>query len=115
MPNRFTWPANRCFQRFSQTFQADVIERPRQLPVVLLWAEQIPVRKDKRTLETCSGNAGKFAPRRCAWDQALAQHLRVQALPSLRAVRTDSSSIRWRARQGCAHCWTSSPCLLAIC
>lgn len=75
-----------------QTFQAEVIERSRKLPVVLLfWADQIPVAKEmKRTLETLVGQyGGKFvlALVDVSRDQSLAQHLRVQGLPSLRVVQ----------------------------
>jgi putative thioredoxin len=75
-----------------QNFQTDVIDRSKQVPVVILfWAEQIPVAKDmKRTLETLAGQyGGKFLLGLVdvARDQALAQHLRVQNLPALRVVQ----------------------------
>lgn len=75
-----------------QTFQADVIERSRQVPVVLLfWAEQVaPAAEMKRVLEQLAGQyQGKIvlALVDVARDQTLAQHLRVQGLPSIRVVR----------------------------
>ena len=75
-----------------QSFQAEVIERSKKLPVVVLfWADQIPVAKEMRlTLETLANQyGGKFALALVdvARDQSLAQHLRVQALPSLRVVQ----------------------------
>jgi putative thioredoxin len=80
------------FEVTAQNFQAEVVERSRSVPVVLLfWAEQLPPAKDaRRLLETLAGQyQGKFALALSdvARDQALAQHLRVQGLPSIRVVR----------------------------
>ena len=75
-----------------QSFQNEVVERSKKLPVVVLfWADQIPVAKEMRlTLEKLAGQyGGKFALALVdvARDQSLAQHLRVQALPSLRVIQ----------------------------
>jgi len=80
------------FEVTAQNFQAEVVERSRSVPVVLLfWADQLPPAKDaRRLLETLAGQyQGKFvlALSDVARDQALAQHLRVQGLPSIRVVR----------------------------
>jgi hypothetical protein len=69
------------FEVTAQNFQAEVVERSRSVPVVLLfWAEQLPPAKDaRRLLETLAGQyQGKFALALSdvARDQALAQHLR---------------------------------------
>jgi putative thioredoxin len=80
------------FEVTAQNFQTEVVERSRQVPVVLLfWADQLPPAKEaRRLLETLAGQyQGKFALALAdvSRDQALAQHLRVQALPSIRVVR----------------------------
>jgi putative thioredoxin len=75
-----------------QTFQTDVIERSREAPVLLLfWAEQVrPSAQTRQLLETMvTRYQGKV------WlglvdvsrEQTLAQHLRVQTLPSVRVIR----------------------------
>jgi putative thioredoxin len=78
-----------------QTFQSEVVERSRKLPVVLLfWADQIPVARDMRkTLETLVAQyGGKFAlglvdvARDQGFAQQLAQQLRVQSVPSVRVI-----------------------------
>lgn len=78
-----------------QTFQAEVVERSRKVPVVLLfWADQMPVARDMRkTLETLAGQyGGKFAlalvdvARDQGFAQQLAQQLRVQSVPSVRVI-----------------------------
>ena len=79
------------FEVAAETFQEDVIERSRQLPVVILfWAEQVPESVQMRDtfLVLVDQYAGKFALGMAdvARDQSLAQHLRVQGLPSLRIV-----------------------------
>ena len=45
------------FEVTAKNFQADVVERSRQAPIVLLfWAEQLPQAKEaRRTLETLAG------------------------------------------------------------
>ncbi|MEM7001693.1 MAG: tetratricopeptide repeat protein [Pseudomonadota bacterium] len=74
-----------------ESFQTDVIEKSQSLPVlVLFWADQVPPSVQARqTLEVLVGQyAGKavLALSDVAQDQSLAQHLRVQGLPSLRVV-----------------------------
>ena len=70
------------------SFQTEVIERSQSIPVlVLFWAEQVPPSVQMRqSLESLVGQyAGKalLALSDVAQDQTLAQHLRVQGLPSL--------------------------------
>ena len=73
------------------SFQADVVERSTTVPVVLLfWANQSPPSTDvKRQLEQLVGQYGGkvlLGLVDVAADPTLAQHLRVQALPSLRVI-----------------------------
>lgn len=80
------------FDVTAKNFQADVVERSRQLPVVVLfWADQLPPAKDaRRVLETLAAQyQGKFALALSdvSRDQSLAQHLRVQGLPSIRVIQ----------------------------
>lgn len=75
-----------------ETFQTEVIERSNSVPVfVLFWAEQVaPSVQTKQTLETLMTQYGGkvvLALSDVAVDQTLAQHLRVQGLPSLRIVQ----------------------------
>ncbi len=79
------------FSVTANSFQADVVERSASTPVVLLfWAQQSPqAAQARRQLETLVGRYGDKVALGLvdvAADQALAQHLRVQALPSLRVV-----------------------------
>ena len=79
------------FEVTPQSFQADVVQRSANTPVLLLfWAEQAaPAADAKRQLEALVGQyAGKVALGlvNVAADQTLAQHLQVQALPSLRVI-----------------------------
>lgn len=79
------------FEVTPQSFQADVVQRSANTPVLLLfWAEQAaPAADAKRQLEGLVGQyAGKVALGlvNVAADQTLAQHLQVQALPSLRVI-----------------------------
>ncbi len=88
-----------------QNFQTEVVERSKQVPVVILfWAEQLPVAKDmKKTLETLLGQyGGKFALGLVdvARDQALAQHLRVQNLPAIRVVQDGQMVEQMEGPQG---------------
>ena len=74
-----------------ENFQPDVIDRSGNTPVLLLfWADQVPPSADaRRRLEAIVGGyGGKVALGLVdvAQDQTLAQHLRVQALPSIRVV-----------------------------
>jgi putative thioredoxin len=79
----------------AQSFQTDVVERSRQVPVVLLfWTAQIPAAATMRqTLEALAGQyGGKFVlglidvARDQGVAQQLAQQLRVQSLPSVRVI-----------------------------
>ena len=79
------------FAATTDSFQADVLERSRQTPVLLLfWADQVPPSADiKRRLEAMVGGYGGKAllgTVDVAQDQTLAQHMRVQALPSIRVI-----------------------------
>ena len=72
-------------------FQAGVVERSRQAPVVVLfWAAEVqPAAETKAVLERLAGQyAGKFslALSDIAKDPTLAQQLRVQGIPSIRVV-----------------------------
>ncbi len=74
-----------------ENFQTDVIERSQSLPIlVLFWADQVPESAQfKQVLENLVGQyGGKVAlgVSDVAQDQTLAQHLRVQGLPSIRVV-----------------------------
>ena len=73
------------------SFSTDVVERSKEVPVVLLfWTDQIPPAADtKRHLETLASQyQGKFALALCdvAQTPELAQQLRVQGIPSIRVV-----------------------------
>ena len=73
------------------SFQADVIERSRRVPVVVLfWTDQVPPAVEtKAALERLAAQyQGKFALALSdiAKDQTLAQQLRVQSVPSIRVV-----------------------------
>ena len=74
------------------SFQAEVVERSRQVPVlVLFWtAEVAPAAETKNALERLAAQyQGKFALALSdvAKDQTLAQQLRVQGIPSIRVIR----------------------------
>ena len=74
-----------------ENFQTEVIERSQTVPIfVLFWADQIePSVQTKAMLEQLIGQyQGKavLALSDVAADQTLAQHLRVQGLPSIRVV-----------------------------
>ena len=73
------------------TFQSEVVEASQSQPVlVLFWAEQVP--PSVQTRQIVEGLVGQFqgkvklALSDVSQDQTLAQHLRVQGLPSLRIV-----------------------------
>ena len=73
-------------------FQTEVVERSRQVPVVVLFwtAEVAPAAETKNALERLAGQyQGKFALglSDVAKDQTLAQQLRVQGIPSIRVIR----------------------------
>lgn len=74
------------------SFQHDVMERSRQVPVVVLFwtAEVAPAADTKNVLERLARQyQGKFALALSdvARDQTLAQQLRVQGIPSIRVIR----------------------------
>ena len=73
------------------SFSTDVVERSKEVPVVLLfWTDEIaPAADTKRQLETlASPYQGKFALALCdvAQTPELAQQLRVQGIPSIRVI-----------------------------
>jgi len=75
-----------------ESFQTDVIERSSEAPVIVLfWAEQMPeTLAAQQFLDArVNASAGKvlLALVDVAADQSLAQHLRVQTLPSIRVVK----------------------------
>ncbi len=74
------------------SFQTEVVERSKQVPVVLLfWNDQVaPASETKAVLERLARQyQGKFALALSdiAKDQTLAQQLRVQGIPSIRVVK----------------------------
>lgn len=82
----------RIFRVEAQSFQQDVVEKSKQVPVVLLfWTDQVPASADtKRAMETLTDQyQGKFvlAHSDVAEDPAIAQQLRVQSIPSIRLIR----------------------------
>ncbi len=115
LPNRIAGPVmaetRAVFDVTAKNFQADVVERSRQLPVVVLfWADQLPPAKDaRRVLETLAAQyQGKFALALSdvSRDQSLAQSLRVQGSaqhsrdPGRPAGRSDGRAAR-RTRAAC--------------
>ncbi|MCE2459687.1 MAG: tetratricopeptide repeat protein [Pseudomonadales bacterium] len=87
------------------SFQADVVERSRQIPVVLLfWTEQVaPAAETKAALERLARQyQGKFALALSdiAKDQTLAQQLRVQGIPSIRVVKDGQLAEQMEGPQG---------------
>jgi putative thioredoxin len=84
--------SDQTFEASPENFQSAVLERSRQAPVILLfWApEVIPSAEVRRDLENLArGYAGKvfIALVDVSRDPTLAQHLRVQGLPSIRVVQ----------------------------
>ncbi|MEZ5559582.1 MAG: tetratricopeptide repeat protein [Pseudomonadales bacterium] len=80
------------FEVTPQNFQTDVIERSREVPVILLfWAQQLPpsveMRRQLETLTAQQGGRIRLGLVDVARDPTLAQHLRVQDLPALRIVQ----------------------------
>ncbi|MGE0622950.1 MAG: tetratricopeptide repeat protein [Pseudomonadales bacterium] len=80
------------FEVSPQTFQTDVIDRSKQMPVLLLfWAAQVG--PSAQTRDVLTRLAAQFQGKvmvglvDVARDQTLAQHLRIQGLPSIRVVR----------------------------
>ena len=87
------------------SFQADVVERSRQTPVVLLfWTDQVaPAVETKATLTRLAEQyGGKFALALSdiAKDQTLAQQLRVQGIPSIRVIRDGQLAEQLEGPQG---------------
>ncbi len=80
------------FEVTPENFQSGVVERSRQAPVILLfWAEQVlPSVELRRDLENAArAYEGKVyvALVDVSRDPTLAQHLRVQGLPSIRVIQ----------------------------
>ena len=80
------------FEVSPQNFQSDVIERSKQLPIlVLFWAAQVPPSAQMREMleRMVTEFQGKvlLGLADVAKDQTLAQHLRVRGLPSLQIIR----------------------------
>ena len=93
------------FEIDPNTFQTDVVERSKQVPVILLfWTDQVaPAADTKRVLETLVAQyQGKFALglSDVAKDQALAQQLRVQGIPSIRVVADGQITEQMEGPQG---------------
>ena len=93
------------FEIDPNTFQTDVVERSKQVPVILLfWTDQVaPAADTKRVLETLVVQyQGKFALglSDVAKDQALAQQLRVQGIPSIRVVADGQITEQMEGPQG---------------
>ena len=86
-------PDSTIFETTSQTFNQDVVERSKQVPVVvLLWTDQIaPAVDTKQAIDSLAQDPryqGKvaFALNDVAADPLIAQQLRVQSLPSIRVI-----------------------------
>ena len=93
------------FEIDPNTFQTDVVERSKQVPVILLfWTDQVaPAADTKRVLETLVAQyQGKFALglSDVAKDQALAQQLRGQGIPSIRVVADGQITEQMEGPQG---------------
>ena len=87
------------------SFQADVVERSRQVPVVVLfWTDRVaPAAETKAVLERLAGQyQGKFALALSdiAKDQTLAQQLRVQGIPSIRVIKDGQLAEQMEGPQG---------------
>lgn len=87
------------------SFQTDVVERSRQIPVVLLfWTDQVaPAVETRATLTRLAEQyGGKFALALSdiAKDQTLAQQLRVQGIPSIRVIRDGQLAEQLEGPQG---------------
>lgn len=79
------------FEIDPRSFQTDVVERSKEVPVVLLfWTQEVAPSVDtKAVLEKLSGQyQGKFVLglSDVAGDQSLAQQLRIQGIPSIRVI-----------------------------
>ena len=103
--NRVPMDAPNVFEIDLRTFQADVIERSRQVPVVVVfWTDQVaPAVETKAVLERLAAQyQGKFvlALSDIAQDQTLAQQLRVQAVPSIRVIKDGQLAEQMEGPQG---------------
>ena len=83
--------SQQIFDVTPETFQSSVVERSRQVPVILLfWADQVlpsvEVRRDLEQLARPHQGKVFLGLVDVARDPTLAQHLRVQGLPSIRVV-----------------------------
>jgi putative thioredoxin len=92
MDARQTPAQQSTFEVTPENFQSGVVERSRQLPVVLLfWAQEVmpsaAVRRDLEQLARGYGGKVLIGLVDVARDPTLAQHLRVQGLPSIRVVQ----------------------------
>ena len=79
------------FEIDPRSFQTDVVERSKEVPIVLLfWTQEVAPSVDTKTiLERLAGQyQGKFALglSDIAGDQSLAQQLRIQGIPSIRVI-----------------------------
>ena len=79
------------FEVSPDNFQSDVVERSQQVPVLLLfWADQVPpsaaARQQLQDLIPAYQVKALLGLVDVSQDQTLAQHLRVQGLPSIRVV-----------------------------
>ena len=79
------------FEVALESFQSDVVDRSREVPVILLfWTDQVPPAADtRRALESLATQyQGKFALALSdvATTPQLAQQLRVQGIPSIRVI-----------------------------
>lgn len=88
-----------------RTFAQDVVERSKEVPVVVLfWTDQVPPSVDTRqALERLTGQyQGKFALglSDIAKDQALAQQLRVQGIPAIRVIKDGQLAEQMEGPQG---------------
>lgn len=89
--DRQTQPAQ-TFEVTAENFQADVVERSQQAPVVLLfWAQEVmpsaQLRSDLENVARAYQGKVFVGLVDVARDPTLAQHLRVQGLPSMRVVQ----------------------------
>ena len=80
------------FDANPENFQTEVIDRSQQMPVVVLfWAQQVGPSAEAKTIleKLIAQHPGKIALALVdvSVDQTLAQHLRVQGLPSLRVIK----------------------------
>ena len=87
------------------SFQTDVVDRSKQVPVVLLfWTDQVaPAVETKVTLTRLAEQyGGKFALglSDIAKDQTLAQQLRVQGIPSIRVIKDGQLAEQIEGPQG---------------